>query len=116
MTFAQTLTEDERRRARRLAGFLAGLICRKGIRRTRPFLCVFGAVCAIVVYGGLMNPSTALLWGGEAITWGAVMSYYATGLPMDLVHAAATVLFLWFGSPPMLEKLGRMKTKYGVFA
>ena len=99
-----------------LAGFLAGLVCRKGIRRSRPFLCAFGAVCAVVVYGGLMNPSTALLWGGEAITWDAVMSYYATGLPMDLVHAAATVLFLWFGAPPMLEKLGRMKTKYGVFA
>lgn len=31
---------------------------------------------------------------------------------MDAVHAAATVLFLWFGAEPMLEKLDRIKTKY----
>ncbi|MBQ6020452.1 MAG: ATP-binding cassette domain-containing protein [Clostridia bacterium] len=99
-----------------LIGFLAGLVCRGKLRQSRLFLCLFGAFCAVIVYGGLMNPSTALLWGGAQLTWGTVMSYYATGFPLDLVHAAATVLFLWFGAPPMLEKLGRMKTKYGVFA
>ncbi|MBQ6164303.1 MAG: ATP-binding cassette domain-containing protein [Clostridia bacterium] len=99
-----------------LIGFLAGLVCRKRLRRSRLFLCLFGAFCAVFIYGGLMNPSTALLWGGTQLTWGTIMSYYATGFPLDLVHAAATVLFLWFGAPPMLEKLDRMRTKYGIFA
>ena len=33
---------------------------------------------------------------------------------MDLVQAAATALFLWFLSQPMLEKLDRIKVKYGL--
>ena len=33
---------------------------------------------------------------------------------MDCVHAFATALFLWFGAEPMLEKLERVKTKYGL--
>lgn len=41
-------------------------------------------------------------------------AYYLTGFPFDLVHAAATALFLWFGAEPMLEKLERVKRKYGL--
>lgn len=99
-----------------LVGALAGLICRNGIRRSRLFLCIFGAACAVFLYGGLMNPSTALLWGGTQLTWATIASYYATGFPLDLVHAAATVLFLWSCAPPMLEKLDRIRIKYGIFA
>ena len=33
---------------------------------------------------------------------------------MDLVHGAATAIFLWLGAEPMLEKLDRIKTKYGL--
>ena len=29
-------------------------------------------------------------------------------------HAAATALFLWFLAQPMLEKLDRVKVKYGL--
>lgn len=39
---------------------------------------------------------------------------YITGFPVDCVHAAATWLFLWFGAEPMLEKLDRIKVKYGL--
>ena len=37
-----------------------------------------------------------------------------TGLPVDLVRAMATFFFLWLGAEPMLEKLDRIKTKYGL--
>ena len=43
-----------------------------------------------------------------------LVSYSVTGLPMDLVHGAATALFLWFAAEPMLEKLDRIKVKYGL--
>lgn len=33
---------------------------------------------------------------------------------MDCVHAAATWLFPWFAADPMLEKLDRLKIKYGL--
>ena len=97
-----------------IIGFLAGVLFRKGwLRRSRTSLCVFGALSAIVIYGGIMNPASALMWTGE-INRKIMMSYYISGLPMDCVHAAATWLFLWFAAEPMLEKLDRVKVKYGL--
>lgn len=94
-------------------GWLAGVLYRKGVlRRTRLSLCVFGALCAVVIYGGIMNPASALMWAQE-INWKILLSYYLTGIPVDLVRAIATFFFLWLGAEPMLEKLDRIKTKYG---
>ena len=42
------------------------------------------------------------------------LTYYISGLPFDCIQAAATWLFLWFGAEPMLEKLDRIKVKYGM--
>ena len=33
---------------------------------------------------------------------------------MDLIHAAATVIFIFLAAEPMLEKLDRIKVKYGL--
>ena len=97
-----------------IIGFLAGVLFRKGwLRRSRAALCVYGALAAILIYGGLMNPTSALIYGRE-LNWQVLVSYYLTGFPMDCVHAAATVLFLWVLAEPMLEKLDRIKTKYGL--
>ena len=97
-----------------IIGFLAGVLFRKGwLRRSRISLCIFGALAAILIYGGIMNPASALMWAGE-INWKIIMSYYISGFPMDCVHAAATWLFLWFAAEPMLEKLDRIKVKYGL--
>ena len=43
-----------------------------------------------------------------------IKSYYLTGVPIDLVRAIGTFVFLWLGAEPMLEKLDRIKTKYGL--
>ena len=95
-------------------GALAGVLVRFGVLRARRKpLCVFGAISAVVVYGGIMNPATALLWGGEALNREILLSYYATGLPMDLIHAAATALFLWALAPTILTQLARLQQKYG---
>lgn len=95
-------------------GFLAGLLFRKGLLcPSRGSLCVFGALSAILVYGGIMNPASALMWANE-LNWKILLAYYISGFPMDCIHAAATGLFLWFAAEPMLEKLDRIKVKYGL--
>ena len=97
-----------------IVGWLAGVLYRKGVlRRSRLSLCVFGVFCSTVVYGGIMNPASALMWAGK-LSWPILLSYYITGIPVDLVRAAATAAFLLLGAEPMLEKLDRIKTKYGL--
>ena len=97
-----------------IIGFLAGVLFRKGwLRRSRGSLSVFGALCAILIYGGIMNPASALTWLGE-LNGKILLTYYISGFPFDCIQAAATWLFLFFGAEPMLEKLDRIKVKYGL--
>ena len=100
-----------------IIGFLAGILFRKGLlRRSRGSLAIFGAFAAIVIYGGIMNPASALMYSSQSINWEVIMAYYVSGLPMDLIHAAATVIFLLIAAEPMLEKLDRIKVKYGLIS
>lgn len=97
-----------------LIGFLAGVSFQKGLLRAgRVPLAIFGAVSVVLVYGGIMNPASAILYQPN-LSLSVLKAYYLTGFPFDLVHAAATALFLWFGAEPMLEKLERVKRKYGL--
>ena len=97
-----------------IIGWLAGILYRKGVlRRSKLSLCIFGVIASTVIFGGIMNPASALMWS-NTVNWKIIMSYYVTGIPVDLVRAVATFVFLWLGAEPMLEKLDRVKTKYGL--
>ena len=97
-----------------IIGWLAGILYRKGVlRRSKLSLCIFGVIASTVIFGGIMNPASALMWS-NTINWKIIMSYYITGIPVDLVRAVATFVFLWLGAEPMLEKLDRIKVKYGL--
>lgn len=99
-----------------LCGFLAGVLYRRGLlRRGRVSLCIYGALSALLIYGVLMNVSSALLWQSP-VSWATIGAYLLSGFPVDCVHAAATVCFLWLFGEPMLEKLDRIKVKYGLLA
>ena len=65
------------------------------------------------IIGHANQTASALMWANE-VNWKIILAYYITGFPMDCVQAAATWLFLWFAAEPMLEKLDRVKTKYGL--
>ena len=98
-----------------IIGFLAGVLFRKGLlRRSRGSLAVFGAFAAVIIYGGIMNPAAALMYNSQSVNWDILLAYYISGLPMDLIHAAATVIFLLIAAEPLLEKLDRIKVKYGL--
>ena len=98
-----------------IIGFLAGVLFRKGLlRRSRGSLATFGAFAAVIIYGGIMNPAAALMYNSQTINWEMLKAYYVSGLPMDLIHAAATVIFIFVAAEPMLEKLDRIKVKYGL--
>ena len=95
-------------------GFLAGVLFRKGLLlRSRLPLCIFGGLATLIIYGGLINPSYVVTYNANP-TWPMFLTAYLMGFPFDLIHAVATVIFLWFISRPMLEKLDRIKLKYGL--
>ena len=97
-----------------MIGFLAGILYQKGILKARkPDLCIYGFLSVFLIYGGIMNPASILMSYGY-ITKSSLIAYYISGAPVDLVHAASTVIFLWFMSRPLLEKLERIKRKYGL--
>ncbi|MDR1574303.1 MAG: ATP-binding cassette domain-containing protein [Clostridiales Family XIII bacterium] len=97
-----------------IIGFLAGVLFRKGLLgRGRAALCVFGALAALVVYGPIMDSSSVLMYQARPAA-GMFFVAFLQGVPFNLVHAAATALFLFIISRAMLEKLDRIKVKYGL--
>ncbi|MFZ7102427.1 MAG: ECF transporter S component [Peptococcaceae bacterium] len=97
-----------------IIGFLAGVLFRKGaLRRNTTALAVFGGLSTFFIYGGIMNPAAVLMFQSRP-TKEMFYLYYLQGIPFDLIHAAATIVFLLFIAGPMLEKLDRIKIKYGL--
>lgn len=97
-----------------LIGFLAGILFQKGILKARKLqLCIFGFLSVFFIFGGIMNPASVLMTYGY-LTKASLIAFYISGAPVDLVQAVSTVLFLWLLSRPLLEKLERIKVKYGL--
>lgn len=97
-----------------LIGYLAGILFQKGILKAKKtHLCIYGFLSVFLIYGGIMNPASILMAYGR-ITKKSLIAFYISGAPVDLVHAVSTVLFLWILSRPLLEKLERVKRKYGL--
>ncbi|MEG0257105.1 MAG: ECF transporter S component [Christensenella sp.] len=97
-----------------IIGFLAGILFKKGVLPKKKLpLCIFGGVATLVIYGLIMDTASLLMFSQTA-TWQSLLAMYATGLPFNLIHAAATVVFLLILSKPMIEKLDRVKKKFGL--
>ncbi|UYO63328.1 ECF transporter S component [Acetobacterium wieringae] len=97
-----------------IIGFLAGILVRKdAMKKTKGQLCLYGFLATFFVYGGIMNMASLLMWT-TTINWKYVLAIYISGAPFDLIHACATVFFLFVAANPMIEKLERIKKKYGL--
>lgn len=97
-----------------LIGFLSGVLNRIGLLPAKRLtLSIYGFLVTIFIYGGIMNPASTVMSVYE-VTWQTILASYISGLPVDLVHATSTFIFLWLGAKPLLEKLQRVKVKYGL--
>lgn len=95
-------------------GFLSGILYQKGWLPTKRFsLSFYGFLVTVFIYGGIMNPA-AMFMSMYEFTWTGLLAYYISGVPVDCVHGISTFIFLWFGAKPLLEKLQRIKVKYGL--
>ncbi|MGN0710879.1 MAG: energy-coupling factor transporter ATPase [Anaerovoracaceae bacterium] len=97
-----------------MAGLIAGIFFRKGLlRKTKGSLCIFGGLVTFFVCGFLLDTGSGLTWLREP-SIEAMIPYYMTGVVFNLIHAFATIFFLWFAAEPFIEKLDRIKIKYGL--
>ena len=95
-------------------GFLSGVLHQKGLLPAKRLtLCIYGFLVTFFIYGGIMNPA-ALFMSVYKFTWSGLLAIYISGVPVDLVHSLSTFIFLWLGARPLLEKLQRIKKKYGL--
>ena len=99
-----------------IVGFIAGIFFYKKNRTgvgifEKILLALYGMVAAVIIYGGIMNPASALM-AHLKLNRAILISYYVAGFPMDMVQGIATVIFLFLLSKPMIEKIERIKVKY----
>lgn len=94
-----------------LVGLLAGFLFygRKKLWKRR-FLCSYGFVSVVICYGMIMNTASLLMTSYE-LNAQNLKAMYLSGLPIDLIHAGSTALFLALFGIPMLEQLERVKKK-----
>ena len=98
-----------------LMGFFGGLLfCRKdgSLPKLVPLL-IFGGLGTLLIYGPIVDTSTVFTVYAEP-TWEQFTAAFASGFVLNLVHAAATLIFLLALARPMLKKLNRIKVKYGI--
>ncbi len=97
-----------------MIGLLAGVFFDKGrLKHNKIYMAVFGFISAIVIYGGIMNPASLLIFQPR-FNIDAIINSYILGFPFDLILAVATFVFLYLIGEPMLEKIERVKIKYGL--
>lgn len=95
-------------------GYLSGVFAKNGLIKIKARqLAVFGGLSAFFLYGFIMDVCSVLMWTGQP-TWELLITAFAAGLVFNLMHAGSTVLFLLLLSRPMVEKIMRIRTKYGM--
>lgn len=97
-----------------LAGYLSGLIFHKYADRLRSVpVIVFGMLTAFILYGALTDLWTVFFMV-DTPSWQAVLGVYASAVYFNLMHTAATAVFLAVLAKPMVQKMERVKIKYGM--
>lgn len=95
-------------------GMLAGFAFRKGWLPRKPWvMAVFGFFAVILWVGPLLDCSHIFLML-PVITWPAVISTFISGFYVNVSQATCTVLVMLIFGRPLLEKLDRIKLKYGM--
>lgn len=97
-----------------VGGFLAGLFARLGLlKRNRIVQAVFGFAAVMIVVGPLLDTCALFTMTGE-ITAASASAVYLSGVPVNAIHGAATALTMLLFANPLLDKLERLRVKYGM--
>ena len=107
-----------------LVGYVAGVLANNGVFALSERLGAHGPSLGTVVllcygflsglgYGFILN-SWYIVAFLVPVTWQGALAAYLAGLPLDLIHSIATVIFLSALYLPWKRKLERIKRKYAL--
>lgn len=95
-------------------GCLMGFLFRRGLLpRKRLLLGLFGAATIILFIGPLLDTSSVFMMLSR-LTPETALAIYLAGFPVNCTQAVPTFLVLFFLGKPFLEKLDRVKLRYGM--
>jgi energy-coupling factor transport system substrate-specific component len=95
-------------------GMLAGFLFAKGRLPQKPWvMAVFGFFATILWVGPLLDCSHIFLML-SVINRDSILAALLSGFPANLSQAICTVLIMLLFGRPLLDKLDRVKTKYGM--
>ena len=98
-----------------VAGFIGGLLKNKGLMKgeKRFSSAVLGGLIVMLITGPILDTCT-LFTMSSVVNAASAGAIYLAGVPFNAVHAAATALTILLLGKPMLEKLERIRIKYGL--
>lgn len=97
-----------------IVGFIAGILFKLGrLKKNRLALCIYGGIATFFICGPILNTASVFMMYSR-FNYRAWIACMISGVPFDLVHAISTIFFLSIIANPMIEKLDRIKIKYGL--
>ena len=94
-----------------LIGLFAGYLS-KWLKKSRGLLIAYGIMSG-VVYSMVMDV-WSVVWYNGSFEWGIYKASMITAIPHTVLYAVSNFIFIWFLAKPIVEKLERVRVKYGV--
>ena len=95
-------------------GFLAGVIFHNHRNWAKPWvLAPFGFLTILLLVGPMLDSCTVFTMLSK-FTVKNILAVYAAGVGYNVTHGIGAALTLFFVSRPLLGKLDRLQTKYGI--
>ena len=103
-----------------IIGLLLAVIFQKGkLKADNMTMAIFTFVVTFVIYGGIMNFAAMCLSMNEPGSLGigvkALKALYVSGVGYDFYHALTAAICVFVIGTPMVNKLERIKIKYGIY-
>ena len=103
-----------------IIGLLLAVIFQKGkLKADNITMAIFTFVITFVIYGGIMNFAAMCLSMNEPGSLGigvkALKALYVSGVGYDFYHALTAAICVFVIGTPMVNKLERIKIKYGIY-
>ena len=97
-----------------VGGMLAGYLFFKGHLKRKPLVMgIFGFLCVLLVVGPLLDTCTVFL-APITLNWKNISALYISGFPVNVSQGLCTFAVLLLLGSPLLDKLDRIKVKYGM--